>query len=947
MKISLFKQNIQCFGYARVLAIAVVVMVTILTLGIPTTRELKSSKMASQIDTSQVTRGEGRLEILHGDYETPPQKYYFIVFDDNSRKTLHCSDTFPPDLKTSDRVAFSGEFTTPEDLVLNCQQLVKIQPMTQKGVSNKGLVGGKPKPILEVLLSYDMENPHNLVTIKELRKKTGFAPLHSIAYADMVAEILDRNDLVLKSVPFKVENEFMIDNLQKGANEPLSGRREILKQVDFLLTLDLLPDAEKIRIAKKSGEVLASEDITGAPYYQTRPNFKSPPNTRVLANNNNKLDIVFISSGYTTAQMSAFHTRVDGMMTFLKTLEPFKSRASGISYNYIDNPTNICPSADLCNLSAAATIANNSQTPYDKIVILNKVNGIALGAYCGSTVMISDYAPGQDFAHEFGHVMCLWDEYNIGNSTGEVSNSVHLDTCYSTDVAPATNPAIEWAGIVPNTSYYLGCFHNNWYRSSEDSIMRNPTINSTFNVVGQKVINRELDRYIHSGQYFDLSITLLGTGKGRVTSNPQGINCGVNCKELYGKNTSVVLTVLPDSGSVFSGWSGACSGTTTTCTVSVDSTKNVVAKFTNNSNYTITVTEDPCCLITSSPIPSEIQCGNGGSCSASYPRTKTVKITAQTIDTTYPTGLVYCSEDASCATVNSSEIDVNGSRGNVEIRVTFDTPPQYASVTITKPATNTGTGKVNVEYYDKGYLIYEVNSDISSTDLDFLVGQKIEVTATADIGSVFTGWGGVCSGTTCEFTVSNAATTVTAGFMKGIDLSVFKLGGNGTVTSVPAGINCGTVCTKRYTTTPVTVTLKAVAGTGYKFIRWNTSLCGYSTSPSCTITNLSATKSIPVSFGQAWILTTTTNSVNGGKGNVTSTAPVGGINCTTGVPATDPAGDCSESYFKSPQTTVTLKAVPLSGSSFTGWTGACTGTNATCSVVMSANRLVTAKFTKP
>jgi TolB protein len=67
-----------------------------------------------------------------------------------------------------------------------------------------------------------------------------------------------------------------------------------------------------------------------------------------------------------------------------------------------------------------------------------------------------------------------------------------------------------------------------------------------------------------------------------------------------------------------------------------------------------------------------------------------------------------------------------------------------------------------------------------------------------------------------------------------------------------------------------------------------------------------------------------------GKGRVTS-APAG-INC---------GSDCSESYAVG--TAVTLTATPLRGSTFTGWSGACSGTGA-CTLTMSADKSVTATF---
>src|SRR5688500_9569504 len=63
---------------------------------------------------------------------------------------------------------------------------------------------------------------------------------------------------------------------------------------------------------------------------------------------------------------------------------------------------------------------------------------------------------------------------------------------------------------------------------------------------------------------FNLQVQKSGTGSGTVTSNPTGINCGTTCSRSFSGGTSVTLSAVPASGSVFAGWSGGgCSGTGT------------------------------------------------------------------------------------------------------------------------------------------------------------------------------------------------------------------------------------------------------------------------------------------------------------------------------------------------------------------------------------------------
>lgn len=64
-----------------------------------------------------------------------------------------------------------------------------------------------------------------------------------------------------------------------------------------------------------------------------------------------------------------------------------------------------------------------------------------------------------------------------------------------------------------------------------------------------------------------------------MTSSPSGINCGTVCSGTYQAGGTVVLTATPSSGYTFSGWSGACSGTSLTCTLSMNQAQSLGATF--------------------------------------------------------------------------------------------------------------------------------------------------------------------------------------------------------------------------------------------------------------------------------------------------------------------------------------------------------------------------------
>ena len=62
---------------------------------------------------------------------------------------------------------------------------------------------------------------------------------------------------------------------------------------------------------------------------------------------------------------------------------------------------------------------------------------------------------------------------------------------------------------------------------------------------------------------YPLSVVILGTGEGTVNSEPAGINCnefvGDSCSNSFDTNSVVTLTATAPSGSIFTGWWGACS----------------------------------------------------------------------------------------------------------------------------------------------------------------------------------------------------------------------------------------------------------------------------------------------------------------------------------------------------------------------------------------------------
>ena len=66
---------------------------------------------------------------------------------------------------------------------------------------------------------------------------------------------------------------------------------------------------------------------------------------------------------------------------------------------------------------------------------------------------------------------------------------------------------------------------------------------------------------------------------GRVVSRPRGIACGADCAESYPAGTVVKLVAKPNTQSRFAGWAGACTGKSLTCTVTMEGSRFVRARF--------------------------------------------------------------------------------------------------------------------------------------------------------------------------------------------------------------------------------------------------------------------------------------------------------------------------------------------------------------------------------
>src|SRR6266852_5545921 len=204
-------------------------------------------------------------------------------------------------------------------------------------------------------------------------------------------------------------------------------------------------------------------------------------------------------------------------------------------------------------------------------------------------------------------------------------------------------------------------------------------------------------------------LTLTVTGNGTVTGG--GIACtsagGSGCSASEPSGSAVTLTATAGSGSGFTGWGGACAGSSTTCTVTMSSDEAVSAAFSGGtgSSFPLAVSVTGRGAVTG----GGIDCGNGSTiCSAKEPANSAVVLTAKA---------------ASGATFG-------------------------------------GRGRVRGGGIDCGSGAKACSSSEKS-------GSSVTLTATPASGATFAGWGGACGGKsrTCALTM-NAAKSVSARFTR-------------------------------------------------------------------------------------------------------------------------------------------------------------------------------------
>ena len=302
------------------------------------------------------------------------------------------------------------------------------------------------------------------------------------------------------------------------------------------------------------------------------------------------------------------------------------------------------------------------------------------------------------------------------------------------------------------------------------------------------------------------------------------------------------------------------------------------------------------------PTP-EIDCG--GLCAAVFDTGSSVSLAAAP-----GSGSVFAGWSGDCAGTERCDLAMDGPK---RATATFDKKTFQLTVT----SSGSGTGSVTSDPAG-----ISCGTRCSQT---FAFGARVALEAKADVGSVFTGWAGACSGNGACVVSLTEARSVQAGFVLDRRRLTVQAAGIGSVVSTPAGIDCGPSCAAEFQRFSF-VSLAATASTGWTHQGWSGDCAG---AGACRVT-LDAHRSVTAHFVRS-SATLSVRFEGDGAGLVASGD--GQLQCPGRCATTEPLG-----------TLVRLTASPVPGSVFEGYSGVCSGT-AVCDVTLTGDQEVVARFT--
>ncbi len=201
--------------------------------------------------------------------------------------------------------------------------------------------------------------------------------------------------------------------------------------------------------------------------------------------------------------------------------------------------------------------------------------GINTGSGMGSGSMTYSISPNTGTASRVGSLTIAGNVFTV-TENGVAMNTITASAGAGGSISPSGQVSVQQGvgqafTVTPNTGYTIADV-------KVDGVSKGPITSYAFsNVQANHTISATFTSITYT---YTLSITKNGTGGGSVSTNPSGT--------VFPAGTAVTLTAAADINSVFAGWSGGCTGTASTCQVTVNSNLGVTAAF--NAKVTLVIT---------------------------------------------------------------------------------------------------------------------------------------------------------------------------------------------------------------------------------------------------------------------------------------------------------------------------------------------------------------------
>jgi uncharacterized repeat protein (TIGR02543 family) len=353
-------------------------------------------------------------------------------------------------------------------------------------------------------------------------------------------------------------------------------------------------------------------------------------------------------------------------------------------------------------------------------------------------------------------------------------------------------------------------------------------------------------------------------------------------KTSYASGETVSLRAVPNPGYAFAGWSGDASGTANPVTITMNANKTVTTNFTTVGSTPTTYT------LAVNTVDGTVTKNPD---KTSYASGETV-----TLQATPNSGYIFTGWSSSASgTTNPITVTMDANR---TVTANFTAAGSATTYTLTVIGTEGG-----MAFW-------------SPTRASYTPGATVIITALTDSGYTFSGWSGdITAKSSSTSIVMNGNKTVTANFAavgSGTTYTLAVNAVNGTVTPTPSKVRHDD---------GETVTLQAMPNSGYVFSGWSGDATG--TANPVTIT-MNGNKTVTANFTAA--------DGDGSEYMLTLSAANGQISYTPQ----------KATYL--PGELVYLTAIADYGYVFSGWSGDITSKSSATSIVMNADKSITANF---